>query len=203
MARALEAHYHHAATLEAVFLERYSEGHGGMRVESGRVYFSKPGRMRWDYESPQSKLFLVDGHNAWFYVPADRTASRAKVKESSDWRTPLALLMGKSELSHLCRSIDFAPADVDKEARPSTSGSVVLRCTPKDEGRESFHEILLEVDPSDHLVRVLVREPGDIETEFRFGNWQENIPLPESTFHFEPPEGVAIVDQSALAGAVH
>ena len=94
-ARALEAHYHSAKTLQAVFLERYSQGHAGMQVESGLVYFSRPGRMRWEYESPETKLFLVDGKFAWFYVPADRTASRAPIRESTDWRTPLALLTGK------------------------------------------------------------------------------------------------------------
>ena len=96
--RALEARYQHAHTLKAIFFERYSDGNGGVAAESGTVYFSRPGRMRWEYESPEQKLFLVDGTNVWFYVPADRTASRAKMKESSDWRTPLALLAGTPAL---------------------------------------------------------------------------------------------------------
>src|SRR5579863_1792741 len=81
--RALEGRYRNARTLSAVFFERYSDGNGGVAAESGTVYFSRPGRMRWDYTSPEKKLFLVDGANAWFYVPADHTASRAKMKESS------------------------------------------------------------------------------------------------------------------------
>ena len=51
--RALEDRYHSANTLKAVFLERYSEGGRVVRVESGTVYFSRPGRMRWEYESPK------------------------------------------------------------------------------------------------------------------------------------------------------
>src|SRR5579859_7170860 len=81
---ALEARYQHARTLKAEFYERYSDGSGGVSAESGVVYFSRPGRMRWEYESPEQKLFLVDGKSAWFYVPADHTASRAKIRESSD-----------------------------------------------------------------------------------------------------------------------
>src|SRR5271154_5202625 len=104
---AFESHYHHARTLKAAFFERYSDGNGGVAAESGTVYFSRPGRMRWEYESPEKKLFLVDGTNVWFYVPADHTASRAKLKESSDWRTPLALLAGNADLSKLCRSIEI------------------------------------------------------------------------------------------------
>ena len=94
--RALEARYQHARTLRASFFERYTDGNGGALAESGTVYFSRPGRMRWEYESPEQKLFIVDGTNVWFYIPADHTASRAKLKDSSDWRTPLALLTGKS-----------------------------------------------------------------------------------------------------------
>src|SRR5579864_8317014 len=105
--RTLESRYQHARTLKAIFFERYSDGSGGETSESGTVYFARPGRMRWDYESPEKKLFLVDGQNVWFYVPAAHTASRAKLKESSDWRTPLALLTGKADLDKLCSQIDL------------------------------------------------------------------------------------------------
>ena len=76
IARLLEEHYHHAQTLRAVFLERYSEGPREARIESGTVYFRRPGRMRWEYESPEKKLFVADGKTVWFYVPADHTVTR-------------------------------------------------------------------------------------------------------------------------------
>src|SRR6201993_933109 len=125
--RALESRYAHAHTLKASFFERYSDGKGAVQSESGTVYFSRPGRMRWDYESPEQKLFLVDGSNVWFYVPQDRTVSRAKMKESSDWRTPIALLVGKADLSRLCRSIEIvSPASGGKpETHPLQDSDTV------------------------------------------------------------------------------
>lgn len=211
--RALESRYAHARTLKASFFERYSDGKGAVQSESGTVYFSRPGRMRWDYESPEQKLFLVDGANVWFYVPADRTVSRAKMKESSDWRTPIALLVGKADLSRLCRSIDIvAPASTSggkSEDRPVQDGDTVLRCTPRNstgdaiDSTGSLREVFLETDPQARLVRVVLREAGNIETEFRFGSWEENIPIPESRFHFQPPPGVTVVDEATLAGAIH
>jgi outer membrane lipoprotein carrier protein len=210
--RALESRYRHARTLKANFFERYSDGNGGSAAESGTVYFSRPGRMRWEYESPEKKLFLVDGTNVWFYVPADRTASRAKLKQSSDWRTPLALLAGNADLGHLCRSIELVNADASKESKPETEdvptspGDTVLRCLPRSnpsaEG-DLLREVLFETDTESHLVRVVIREAGKVETEFRFANWEENLPLPEATFHFAPPPGVAIVDEATLAGTIH
>jgi outer membrane lipoprotein carrier protein len=205
---ALEQRYHRASTLKAAFFERYSDGYGGTIAESGTVYFSRPGRMRWDYESPAQKLFLVDGKNVWLYVPADRTASRAKMRESSDWRTPLALLTGKADLSHLCRSMEIAGRDAGpggKTGQPESSpGNTVLLCKPRanpsDDG-DLLREVLFESDSEGFLVRVVIREAGNIETEFRFGNWEENLPIPEATFHFAPPAGVTIVDEATLAGA--
>ncbi|MBZ5695015.1 MAG: outer membrane lipoprotein carrier protein LolA [Acidobacteriia bacterium] len=204
--RALEARYQHARTLKAVFFERYSDGHGGAIAESGTVYFSRPGRMRWEYESPEPKLFLVDGSNAWFYVPADRTASRAKMKESSDWRTPLALLAGKADLSKLCRSLTVVAPGLSvaaaRSAEPLSPGNAVLRCAPRLDQDESggVKEVLFEVDSEARLVRVVIREAGNAETEFRFSNWQEDITIPEAKFHIQLPPGVAIVDEESLAG---
>jgi outer membrane lipoprotein carrier protein len=201
----LEARYQQAKTLKAAFFESYSEG-GGRRIsESGTVYFSRPGRMRWDYESPESKLFLVDGTNAWFYVPADHTASRAKVKQSSDWRTPIALLAGKANLGELCRQIKLVdPGATSKDDQPLSKGDFVLNCEPRgDSGDSDLRNVLLEVDSQNYLVRVVIRETGDTQTEFRFGNWQENIPVEEAQFHFQPPAGVSIVDEGSFSGEMH
>src|ERR1700732_2901956 len=149
--RALEHRYHRAGTLKAVFFERYTDGAGGGSAESGTVYFSRPGRMRWEYESPEPKLFLVDGTNVWFYVPADHTASRAKLNESSDWRTPLALLAGKADLSKLCRKIEAVDDARDPHSTASEqtlqASDRLLRCTPRDgSGGDANGEVLLETD---------------------------------------------------------
>ena len=212
IARLLEQHYRNAQTLRAVFLERYSEGPRQAQIESGTVYFRRPGRMRWEYESPEKKFFIADGKIVWFYVPYDHTVTKAPVKESSDWRTPLALLTGKADLSRLCSRVDLAV----QSGVPA--GHAVLRCLPKGikqtppraearssapttelPGEADFTEVLLEVDRvSGELARIDIRQPGGIDLEYRFGNWQEDIPLPDSMFHFQVPMGVAIVDASEL-----
>ena len=207
-ARALEAHYHDAKTLEAIFLERYSDSRQGLEAESGKVYFSRPGRMRWEYEAPEQKLFISDGKTVWFYVPSDHTVTRAPIKQSTDWRTPLALLTGKAKLSELCEKLDLSANT------PGTQGDIVLSCRPKGEKAklkdasgedleasiapldQQFDEVLLEVNPqTGELADVRILQPGGIELEYRFGNWHENVPLAESLFHFQAPSGVAIVEQ--------
>jgi len=79
----LETRYRSARTLQATFLERYTENGRVVRIEAGIAYFRRPGKMRWEYEAPEKNLFLVDGKSAWFYVPADHTVTRVPAKEST------------------------------------------------------------------------------------------------------------------------
>ncbi len=195
---ALEKHYHAARTLQATFLQSYSQGRRDVRIESGTVYFSQPGRMRWEYDEPEKKLFLADGRHVWFYVPADRSVTRAKVKESADWRTPLALLAGKGSLARACKLIEFArtsdwPAG-RSPVRPINPANTLIRCLPKDR-IEDFTEAAIEVDSQTRIARIWIRQPGSVETEIRFAAWRENIPLAETLFHFQAPPGVAIIEE--------
>lgn len=214
---AIEARYHSARTLKAVFLERYNEGRLTTRVESGTVFFSRPGRMRWEYVVPEEKLFLTDGKTAWFYVPTDHTVTRAPMKESDDWRTPLALLAGKANLGRFCKTIEF----VDRQ--DASPGNVTLRCipagtstkkklpdsattnpalSPSDSGE--IQDVLLEADPgTGWLATITIRQSGGVQIEYRFGKWAENVDLPETLFHFSAPKGVAIVEEGAPGGTSH
>jgi outer membrane lipoprotein-sorting protein len=54
-----------------------------------------------------------------------------------------------------------------------------------------FFEI---VSQTGELARLLVRQSGGIQVEFRFENWRLNPPVPDSLFRFEVPIGVAIVN---------
>ncbi len=207
----LEARYRSARTLQATFLERYTENGRVVRTEAGIAYFRRPGKMRWEYQSPEKNLFLVDGKSAWFYVPADHTVTRVPARQSTDWRTPLALLAGEMKVSRVCARIESA---IDE--KPESPDHVVLFCKLRGAGSEAqkqgpqdlsqqsgdaseavFFEI---VEDSGELVRVLVREPGNVAVEFHFTNWQFDPPVDDSLFHFRAPSGVAIVNGELPAG---
>src|SRR5690348_9886885 len=197
-----EATYRRAGTLQATFLEQYSEAGRVERVESGVAYFRRPGKMRWEYQSPEKNVFLVDGKTAWFYVPGDHTVTRVPAKQSTDWRTPLALLAGEMKLSRICARVDLAT-----DEKPDKDGDVVLSCPLK--GSETAADpaskngvahakrdlLLLEVaHDTNQLVRIVVREAGGVDIEFKFKYWQFDPPVPDSFFRFEVPPGVAIVN---------
>jgi len=219
--RTIESRYHSSNTLKAVFLERYIEDRKADRIEAGTVYFEKPGRMRWDYESPEPKLFLTDGKIAWFYVPADHTVTRAPMKESEDWRTPLALLTGNADLNRYCKHITLEAA-----AESANPGDVTLRCEPAGQPHDAknaahdaepserqalsldrnadIQDVLLEADPvTGWLARVIIRERGSVEMEYGFGRWQQNPTLPAELFRFVAPKNVAIVGENSSPSSPH
>lgn len=204
-----EDRYRSSKTLQAAFFEQYLENGREVRSEAGIAYFARPGKMRWEYESPERNLYVVDGKWSWFYAPADHTVTRIRAKESSDWRTPLALLAGEMKVSRIC-----AQVKVDPVLKPSDPRNVMLRCVLRDEGAATQsnqrqggpetntinEKVSFEVDPAlGTLARIQVVDPGGIQIEFRFTNWTFDPPLNAMKFRFEPPQGVAIVDGD-LAG---
>src|SRR5882757_8151076 len=209
--RRMESRYRSARTLQATFLERYIENGRVARVEAGIAYFRRPGKMRWEYQSPEKNLFLVDGKSAWFYVPADHTVTRVPARQSTDWRTPLALLAGEMKVSRVCARVEPA---IDE--KPESPDHIVLFCKVRgagsdarkqgsqdppaqsvDAGEAVFFEI---VEDSGELVRVLVREAGGVAVEFHFTNWHLDPPVDDALFHFRVPSGVAIVNGELPAG---
>src|SRR6267378_4479636 len=200
----LETRYRDAKTLQATFLERYSENGAVLRTEAGTAYFRRPGKMRWEYDHPERDLFLVDGKTAWFYVPADHTVTRVPAKQSEDLRTPLALLAGRMKISRVCSRVELAEGE-----KPLGEGHAVLRCKPRGQKQDAASgagvESVLGVNNGDavlfevardtgELARLIVRQAGGIEVEFRFENWRFDPALPDTMFRFEAPPGVAIVN---------
>ena len=211
-----ESRYRRAHTLRTTFLERYIENGRVVRAEAGTAYFRRPGKMRWEYESPEKNLFLVDGKTAWFYVPADHTVTRVPVKESTDWRTPLALLAGEMKVSRVCAKVESTA-----QVKPETPEDVMLYCQvrgtgvdsrkpssqePSFQGSGTKEAVFFELaSKTGDLVRVLIKDAAGVEIEFHFANWQSDPSVDESLFLFHPPPGVAIVngDLPASSGGIN
>ena len=183
--------YNHLRTLEADFTETYT-GAGMTRTESGTLQLKKPGQMRWNYNQPRPKIFVTDGHVAWFYVPGEKQARRTPVKQLDDLRSPLRYLLGKTKLEKELDGLSLAP-----DQKPVNSGDVVLRGIPKGM-RDRVEQTLLEIAPDGMIVRIVVEELDGSMTEFRFHQQKENVQLADQEFHFVPPAGVEIVAGTEL-----
>ena len=187
----VDRRYNTMRTLEADFSETYT-GAGMTRTESGTLQLKKPGQMRWDYQQPRQKIFVTDGHIAWFYVPGEKQARRTPVKQLDDLRSPLRYLLGKTKLEKELDGLSLAP-----DQKPVNSGDVILRGIPRGM-RDRVEQTLLEIAPDGMIVRIVVEELDGSMTEFRFHQQKENVQLADQQFHFVPPAGVEIVAGTEL-----
>jgi len=186
-AAAVDAHYNHLQSLQAEFTELY-RGSGMERTETGTLWLKKPGKMRWEYRSPREKLFVSDGKDAWFYVPADRQARKTAAKKLEDIRSPLAFLLGKTKLEKELQGLSLAP-----DVEPLAPGNVVLRGVPQALA-DRVSEILLEITPGHQIARIVIQEVDGAATEYRFGEMKEDITIGDGRFQFKPPAGTETVE---------
>jgi outer membrane lipoprotein carrier protein len=187
LASAVDAHYNRLKSLQAEFTETY-RGAGMDRTETGTLWLKKPGKMRWEYRSPSEKLFVSNGRDAWFFVPADRQARKESAKKLEDVRSPLAFLLGKTKLEKELRGLSLAP-----DVTPLEPNNVVLRGIPQ-AFADQISEIVLEVSPSDQIVRIMIQSVDGSTTEYRFTDQKEDVAVLDSRFEFKPPAGTETVE---------
>ncbi len=178
----VDEHYNHLHSLRAHYTERYT-GMGLDRSESGTLTLLKPGRMRWAYDSPAGKVFLLDGKFAWFYTPGDPQAQRISAKQMDDLRTPLRLLLGHTQLRKELEGVTVTP-DAD---------GYRIAGVPK--GLENRVKLLsLQVHPDGRITEMKVEEVDGATTEFSFAGIEENVPSNPAEFTFTPPPGVTVIE---------
>ncbi len=191
-ARAVDEHYNRLQSFKGAFTEIYQAA-GVSRSESGVLWLKKPGKMRWEYRQPKAKLFLVDSRNAYFYVPGERQARRTSLKNIDDIRSPLRFLLGKTKLEKELEGLSLAP-----DVAPLEPGNVVLRGVPKTM-KDRVSEVLLEVSPAYQITRIIIQGTDGATTEFRFSRLEDDVPVADSFFRFQPPQGVTVIQDDQVA----
>lgn len=194
LAHKVDAHYNHLHSLTARFTERY-QGMGLDRTESGTLTLSKPGRMRWAYDSgssatPSGKLFILDGKSAISYTPGDAQAQRTPAKQLDDLRSPLRFLLGHTELAKELDNLTLTLVHIP------TGDGYTLSGTPKGM-QQSIRSIALTVDPAGQIQSMRIEQTDGSTTSFNFAAIRENIPTTDADFTFTPPPGVTIINGTA------
>jgi outer membrane lipoprotein carrier protein len=185
MARKVDAHYNHLESLSAHFTERY-RGMGIDRTETGTLTLRKPGRMRWAYDAPSGKIFVLDGKFAISYTPGDSQALRTPAKELDDLRSPLRFLLGHTEISKELEGLTLT----------LVNGGYTLSGMPKGM-QQTVQSIGITVDAEGQIRAMRIVQTDGSETSFTFSDIHENVPAPDSDFSFTPPPGVTIINGAA------
>lgn len=185
LVRLVDDHYNRLRTLRARYIEHFA-GMGMDRTESGTLTLQKPGLMRWSYDKPAGKVFVLDGHYAWFYTPGDAQVSRTPAKQLDDLRSPLRFLLGHTQLAKELDRISTAPVGANFKIIGVPKGMA-----------QRVHLLTLIVSPAGVIQNMKIEETDGSTTEFTFSGIEENVALPASDFVFAPPRGIPVVDGQA------
>jgi outer membrane lipoprotein carrier protein len=187
--RQFEASYRGVRTLRATFTQEYSAWDRN-RVESGDVYLARGGKMRWEYQTPEQKLFLSDGKDVLLYVPSQKQLTRTPIKESEDVRVPFEILVSHLNLRRAFSKIEFADS-----AQPMPPGDRVLRAYPRHGYEGVYSNVVVELTPTFDIRRLAVSYPDGTSMTFTFGQISRNVPVQPSMFELTPPDGTQVIQQ--------
>jgi outer membrane lipoprotein carrier protein len=157
---------------------------------AGWMYFQKPSRMRWQYETPpsQKKEVISDGRLVWMYMPQDALVMVYKLDQVMRSDLVMRFFSGIGEFQR-----DF---HISWNHPPQDSGNYVIDLFPQKEQPE-LKRLTLTIDPNTYLVEGLAfsNALGE-ETRFSFTQTKLNVNLGREFFTFTPPPGVEVVRES-------
>lgn len=173
-------------TLQADFVHLfYSSAFAEPLIEYGKCYFQKPGQMKWHYEKPEEKIFLLSERVIESYFPEDQQLIRTTFEEEEESEI-LALLSGRQGILQNY-SVEFSPFPTENQ------GVVQIRLNPR--AREDGSYILLEIDVESWQIRKAVfMDWAGNKSEFQFSRIRLNSVLPRKTFTLDVPPGTEIIE---------
>jgi outer membrane lipoprotein carrier protein len=180
----LQARYDSTTGFRADFTQEVESATLGQKVEaSGKVFFKKPGRMRWEFVDPE-QLLVSDGKFFWLYQPKEKQVIKTPFAQAFSSSSPASFLLGVGRITQ-----DFTPTLQAQDAKTYT-----LRLTPKKDP-EAIGLLDLEVDAKTFdILQATIIDPLGNTTRVRFSNIDRRSPFDESLFRFTVPDGVDIVD---------
>jgi outer membrane lipoprotein carrier protein len=180
----LQARYDSTTGFRADFTQEVESATLGQKVEAhGKVFFKKPGRMRWEFVEPE-QLLVSDGKFFWLYQPQDKQVIKTPFAQAFRSSSPASFLLGVGQITK-----DFTPS-----LQAQNGQTYTLRLTPKKDP-EAIGLLDLEIDTKTFdIVQATIIDPLGNTTRVRFSNIDRKSPFDESLFLFTVPPGVDIVD---------
>jgi len=186
-ARRLENTIKSMRTLRADFEQLYFPASVSEPIqEKGELYLQKPDFMRWEYKTPEEKVFLAANGRFEMYLAAEKQVIRSVIPPEAYESDIIGILLGSRSVieAYQIESVRF-PTDAVHVKQ--------IKLTPNEEGE--FSHLLLEVDSRTWLLRraVIIEWAGN-KREYVFRKLRPNATLPGDIFKLRIPPGCEIIE---------
>jgi outer membrane lipoprotein carrier protein len=186
----VQAFYEKTADFTAGFEQRYAyTASKRTQTSTGQVTFKKPAMMRWEYEKPSKKTFVLAGPKIYAYDPEAKLLTVAAIG-TNQLSASVTFLWGQGKLAD-----EFAI--VAKPCAPADGGACatqVLEMTPlKPDPR--FKRVLLEVDlKTAQVIKSTVIDPDGSQNAISFLQLKTNTGVDAAGFKLNVPQDTQVQD---------
>ena len=187
----VQARYDRAGSFKTWFKQESRLGQVGSGEKAeGWMYFQKPCRMRWQYESHpvQKEEWITDGHQVWRYIPQENLVMIYPMNQVLRSDLVMRFFSGMGQFSQ-----DF---QISWQRPPEAGSNFIIDLIPK-KSQAELKRLTLTINPSTYLVENLefTNALGE-ETRFAFSQIQLAFKPAADFFTFTPPPGVQVVKES-------
>lgn len=148
----------------------------------GVFYLQRPGKFRWNYETPFRQEIVSSSGKVWFY-DSDLEQVTIKKLDASVGSTPALLLSGDIPLEY----------NYTIERQGDEGAMQWLKLVPKDVD-STFKYLLIGLENGSLNGMELSDNFGQL-TRIYFSNIKINTPIPASLFDFKPPKNADVFSE--------
>ncbi len=184
--RAVQEKYDSTSDITATFTqETYSNSDSEPVMATGKVYFRRGGKMRWEYEKPEPQIIVTNNDDVYIF---EKNANQVMIiprKRFLSSEISRAFFFGKGSIRH------YFDVTIDTECT-LTPESWCLRLVPR-QGNSNLREMRLIIDPRSHVIQEMwITDELSSRTHIRFRDIELNRNLPDRLFSFTVPKGVEV-----------
>lgn len=169
-------------TLKASFSQVVKANARSLSHSSGKMALQRPGRFRWEVESPMEQLVVADGKKMWVY---DKELEQVTVKNQEQQMGGAAALFLSGSNESLSRDFEVVQKKHKKE--------LIFHLKAKSV-KANFQKVKLTFYQDQLIALELLDQLGQT-TFVKLNKGQSNLKLSPDLFQFKVPKGVDVVYQ--------
>lgn len=188
IAERLQQAYDSTKTLQADFQQTAAVAMSGRkRYGEGKLAILKPGRIRWDYSSPDIQVLLSDGKQFTMYFAKSSQMIIQSIDEYLSSDVTYSFFTGTGNIAR-----DFEVLSPEFEA---LKGTLAIKLVPRKPHPQVDYLHVWMNDGDFTLTGLEIVDQFGSITTLQFSNIQLNQDIPEGRFTFTPPPDTEVIAQ--------
>ncbi|OGQ85754.1 MAG: hypothetical protein A2512_11380 [Deltaproteobacteria bacterium RIFOXYD12_FULL_56_24] len=187
LAQKLQTRYEETKTMTADFKQSTSVPMSSRkRIGAGKVVISKPGRIRWDYQTPERQVLISDGKKVSMYFADSAQMMVQPVSQYINSDVTYAFFVGTG---NIVRDFKVLPPERQEDA-----GQKAIKLVPRT-AHPQVDYLHAWIDDSFMVRRLEIVDHFGSITNLVFENIKRNEKVSSDVFVFTPPLGTEIIEQ--------